>query len=107
MNIIKYYAGYLVRYLRGTRAVAAMEYAIIVGVVVVGVGAAVVLFQEKITAFIAEAGDQITAAQGDTFATIWQVIFLSGLRVQSQGGADLVVPAPVSLHSCEISDWRV
>ena len=49
MNIIKYYAGYLVRYLRGTRAVAAMEYAIIVGVVVVGVGAAVVLFQTNIT----------------------------------------------------------
>ena len=67
MNIIKYYAGYLVRYLRGTRAVAAMEYAIIVGVVVVGVGAAVVLFQAEITEFITEAGNQITAAETATF----------------------------------------
>ena len=42
MNIIiRHYCGYLVRYLRETRAVAAMEYAIIVGVVVVGVGLAV------------------------------------------------------------------
>ena len=67
MNIIKYYAGYLVRYLRGTRAVAAMEYAIIVGVVVVGVGAAVVTFQSQITAFITAAGSEITGAQTDTF----------------------------------------
>ena len=67
MNIIKYYAGYLVRYLRGTRAVAAMEYAIIVGVVVVGVGAAVVLFQEQITAFITAAGTEITETQTTTF----------------------------------------
>ena len=51
MNIIKF-AGYLVRYLRGTRGVAAMEYAIVVGVVVVGVGAAVATFQTEITAFI-------------------------------------------------------
>ena len=39
MNIVKHYGGALVRYLRATRAVAAMEYAIIVGVIVVGVGA--------------------------------------------------------------------
>ena len=67
MNIIKYYAGYLVRYLRGTRAVAAMEYAIIVGVVVVGVGAAVVTFQEQIVAFITAAGTEITDTQTATF----------------------------------------
>ena len=48
MNIIRHYGGYLVRYLRGTRGVAAMEYAIIVGVVVVGVGAAVAAFQDEI-----------------------------------------------------------
>ena len=67
MNIIKYYAGYLVRYLRGTRAVAAMEYAIIVGVVVVGVGAAVVAFQEQIVTFIETAGTEITGAQTAAF----------------------------------------
>ena len=54
MNIIKYYAGYLVRYLRGTRAVAAMEYAIIVGVVVVGIGLAVGLFQDEIVGIITD-----------------------------------------------------
>lgn len=48
------YARELVRYLRGTRAVAAMEYAIIVGVVVVGIGLAVGLFQEEIVAVIVD-----------------------------------------------------
>jgi Flp pilus assembly pilin Flp len=55
MNIIRYiryYSGHLVRYLRGTRGVAAMEYAIIVGVVVVGVGAAVTAFQVEIADLI-------------------------------------------------------
>ena len=55
MNIIiRHYCGYLVRYLRETRAVAAMEYAIIVGVVVVGVGLAVGKFQEEIVAMIGD-----------------------------------------------------
>lgn len=57
MNIVKHYGGALVRYLRATRAVAAMEYAIIVGVIVVGVGAAVALFQDEIVGII----DDVTA----------------------------------------------
>ena len=52
MNIIRHYGRYLVRYLRETRGVMAMEYAIIIGVVVVGVGAAVAAFQTDITAFL-------------------------------------------------------
>jgi Flp pilus assembly pilin Flp len=60
MNSIMHYCGHLVRYLRGTRGVAAMEYAIIVGVVVVGVGAAVVAFQEQVTDFIEKAASDIT-----------------------------------------------
>ena len=63
MNIIKQYAGYLSRYLRGTRGVAAMEYAIIVGVVVVGVGAAVVSFQDEIVKFIDNAASDIGDAR--------------------------------------------
>ena len=63
MNIIKNCAWYLGQYLRGTRAIAAMEYAIIVGVVVVGVGAAVVAFQGQITEFIQQAGSDITATR--------------------------------------------
>ena len=59
MNRIMHYAGYLGLYLRGTRAVAAMEYAIIVGLVIVGVAAAVAGFQEKITNLFAKAGEKV------------------------------------------------
>ncbi len=74
MIVVKRLLGCLWRYLRGTRAMAAMEYAIVVGVVVVGVGAAVVAFQEQIqdliedvTADIGEDGmrDTIEQAQDD------------------------------------------
>lgn len=50
--IIITHAKRLWRYLRETRAVAAMEYAIIVGVVVVGVGATAVTFSTEITDFL-------------------------------------------------------
>lgn len=59
MNIVKRYGGALVRYLRATRAVAAMEYAIIVGVIVVGVGLAVGLFQEQIVGLIADVTEDL------------------------------------------------
>ena len=65
MNIISL-GRHLVRYLRGTRAVAAMEYAIIVGVVVVGVGLAVGLFQDEIVAVI----EDVTADLKTTRTTI-------------------------------------
>ncbi len=52
MNMVKHCAWYLIRYLRGTRGVAAMEYAIIVGVVVVGMGTAVALFQDEVVDLI-------------------------------------------------------
>ena len=61
-NMIKHCAWYLSCYLRGTRAIAAMEYAIIVGVVVVGVGAAVVVFEGQIDGFIEEMGNRLTPA---------------------------------------------
>ncbi len=66
MNIIKNCAWYVGQYLRGTRAVAAMEYAIIVGVVVVGVGLAVGLFQDQIVGMI----DDVTADLVTTRAAI-------------------------------------
>ena len=47
-------AEYLGLYLRGTRGVAAMEYAIIVGVIVVGVGGAVFAFQDVIVGLIGD-----------------------------------------------------
>ena len=48
MNRIMHYAGYLGRYLRGTRAIAAMEYAILVGVLIVVVAAGVATFSGQI-----------------------------------------------------------
>ncbi len=60
MNSIKRCVRNLVRYLRGTRAVAAMEYAIIVGVIVVGVGVAVVAFEGQIQTFIETMGTRVT-----------------------------------------------
>ena len=59
MNRIMHYAGYLGRYLRGTRAVAAMEYAIIVGLIVVGVGVAVATFQDRIVDLTTQASDNV------------------------------------------------
>lgn len=68
--IIKHCAGYLSRYLgrylRGTSGIAAMEYAIIVGVVVVGVGVAVATFQDAIVGLI---GD-VTTDVANTRTTI-------------------------------------
>lgn len=61
MNTIKRYGSYLVRYLRGNRAVAAMEYAIIVGVIVVAVSAAAVTFRTNITNFLNSVSSQVTA----------------------------------------------
>ena len=64
MNIIiRHYCGYLVRYLRETRAVAAMEYAIIVGVVVVGVGLAVGKFQDEIVGMIKDVTTDLKATR--------------------------------------------
>ena len=68
--IIKHCAGYLSRYLgrylRGTSGIAAMEYAIIVGVVVVGVGVAVATFQDAIVGLISD----VTTDVANTRTTI-------------------------------------
>ena len=65
MNIIKRYGGYLFQYLRSTRAVAALEYAIIVGVIVVGVGTAVALFQDQITGLINDVTTDLTTTRAN------------------------------------------
>ena len=61
--IIKHCAAYLSRYLRDTSGIAAMEYAIIVGVVVVGVGAAVATFQAEIVGLITDVTADVTATR--------------------------------------------
>ena len=67
MVIIRHCAGYLSRYLgrymRGTSGIAAMEYAIIVGIVVVGVGAAVAAFQDQIVGLIGDVTADVTATR--------------------------------------------
>ena len=63
MNIFKHgklCAGYLGRYLRGTKGVAAMEYAIVVGVIVVGIGVAAAAFQQNIRDFITGMSARVT-----------------------------------------------
>ena len=65
MNIIKNCVWYLHQYLRGTRAVAAMEYAIIVGVIVVGIGVAVTAFQEEIVGLIEDVTEQLKTTRED------------------------------------------
>ena len=65
INIIRY----LCLYLWGTRAVSAMEYAIIAGVVVAGVGGAVVAFQDEVVTLIGGIGTDLagttTSGSGD------------------------------------------
>ena len=62
MNRIMHYAGYLGRYLRGTRAIAAMEYAILVGVIIVVVAVGVNGFKNEISNLFNRAGNAIKAA---------------------------------------------
>ena len=65
MNKVEQCVRSLVRYLRGTRAVAAMEYAIIVGVIVVGVGAAVSVFQDEIVGIITDVTDDLKGTRSN------------------------------------------
>lgn len=72
MNIViirhcaEYLGRHLSRYVRDNRGVAAMEYAIIVGIIVVGVGVAVATFQDAIVGLIGDATTDVT----NTRATI-------------------------------------
>ena len=69
MYVIEYCAAYLGRYLRDTRGVAAMEYAIIAGVVVVGVGAAALTFSGQMSSFISAIGTNIGTTGANIGAT--------------------------------------
>ncbi len=59
MKRIMHYAGYVGRYLRGTRAIAAMEYAILVGLIIVAVAAGVATFSTQIERIFTKAGDEL------------------------------------------------
>lgn len=53
---------HLRRFARADEAVSALEYAVLVGVVVVGIGAALVTFQNTITTAIEGIGTDVTTA---------------------------------------------
>ena len=59
MTAITHYAKGFARYLRTTRAVSALEYAILVGVIAVAMAAALATFGDNITAGMKAIGDQI------------------------------------------------
>ena len=50
------------RFLRVDEAVSALEYALLVGIIAVGVGAALVTFQDTITAAMTAIGGNVTTA---------------------------------------------
>lgn len=52
------------RFLRDNKAVSALEYAILVGVVAVGIGTALTAFNTEITTALKNAGDSIKSIAG-------------------------------------------
>ena len=50
------------RFLRADEAVSALEYALLVGIIAVGIGAALVTFQNTITAALTTIGTSVTTA---------------------------------------------
>ena len=53
------------RFLRVREAVSALEYAILVGVIAVGIGGALVAFKTEITGAIADIGDVVAEMPGN------------------------------------------
>lgn len=58
--------GRIRRFLRANKAVSALEYAILVGVVAVGIGTALVAFNTEITTALTNAGNKIKTIAGLT-----------------------------------------
>lgn len=59
MTTMKHYAKQLSAYLRSSKAVSAMEYAILVGVIAVALGAALATFGTNITSAIGTIGQNV------------------------------------------------
>ena len=51
------------RFLRANEAVSALEYAILVGIIAVGIGAALLIFEGNISDAIEAVGGRVTAAE--------------------------------------------
>lgn len=65
MKIKRYMKGML-RYLRSTRAVSALEYAILVGIVATAIAAALATFSADISTALTKMGTSISGATGPT-----------------------------------------
>ena len=65
MSTLTHHAKTFWRYLRDTRAVSALEYAILVGAVAAGLGTAVVAFRQEIVTSLDNLKDEMTSAVSD------------------------------------------
>ena len=63
MTTITRYTKGFVRYLRNNRAVSALEYAILVGVIAVAISAALVTFSESITKALETIGTEVKGTE--------------------------------------------
>ncbi len=63
MTTLARYTKQFVQYLRNTKAVSALEYAILVGVIAVAVGAALVTFSDDIQTAITGIGDDVATIE--------------------------------------------
>ena len=68
MTTTTHYTKGFVRYLRNNRAVSALEYAILVGIIAVAISAAIVAFAPNITKAINTVGGKVNAATIDGVA---------------------------------------
>ena len=63
MTTITRYTKGFVRYLRNNRAVSALEYAILVGIIAVALAAALTIFSDTITTAMKTIGDEVKAVK--------------------------------------------
>ena len=66
MTTITRYTKGFVRYLRNNRAVSALEYAILVGIIAVGIATALGLFVEDLGSALENIGGEVAKSKGST-----------------------------------------
>ena len=69
MTTLTHHAKTIWRYLRDTRAVSALEYAILVGAVAAGLGTAVVAFRQEIVTSLTNLQTEMTDAVSDVISS--------------------------------------
>ena len=64
--MLAYYPKKFVRYLRATRAVSALEYAILIGVIAVAMSVALMAFSDSMSKALKEIGDKVKDVNVDS-----------------------------------------